>query len=960
MQNHNVKLKRTFLSLFGCSFSFLALSFAFLPLAVHAQDITTDLVGHWKFDETSGTSASDSSGSNNTGTLTNGPTWTTGKIGQALEFDGVDDYVRVGDGTLLQNMSLASISAWIYPQSFNGQSRVKIYSKDNAGSGNFLVFWLENFNVTNGLAFNRQYSISSLSAISPANVINLNQWNHVAVVWDGGSARSNVTFYVNGVRQPINTGVGADGSGALSDDSGYTVSIGSNANGSEHWYDGQIDEVRVYNRALSTSDIQALYAYTGGPPDTQAPTTPTNLTASAISSSQINLSWTASTDNIGVTGYRVYRGGTQVASPSTTSYSDTGLSPSTTYSYTVAAVDAAGNVSAQSTSAQAVTQAPPPPDTTAPTQPTNFQATVISSSQINLSWTASTDNVGVTGYRVERCQGSACTTFTQIATPSTNSYNDTGLTANTTYRYQVRAADAANNLSSYSSIVSATTQAQGTGQTLILDTFESGAIRIINPSETNPGYRDLWSQYQTRCSSTTQLQCLGTMSVSSSVVHDGAYALKDHVTQGNAYVLFYTYSNANGGWGWMHDFLASGTWTPNKYNRMRFWVKVPPGITKAPVGRANVQLGTFVRSLSAGDWDGHETGGGHWYHLFNIPYTGEWHQIILDTHPHHQRGAPGFTEWGDQLHVTGESNWNYFDAMTDFYLDFYNNGYVLPSVPQDFYFDGFEIYQANANENIDQIYSLNGVYTPSTNTVYVGWSTRKDQSVNYDVRYSFQDVYQAGWAAAIPAPGGTSLPSPGDAYNGMEYQTTGINVAGQSTLYIAIKPQNSSLFRQIEISLTSGTPPPSDTTPPTISLTTPSSGSTVSGSSVTVSATASDNIGVSGVQFLLDGTNLQSEDTTSPYSILWNTTTTTNGSHTLTARARDAAGNTTTSNGVTVTVDNGPLVGDLNQDRTVNGADWTIMAGVWFTNDATADINSDGIVNSIDFSLMNANWGRTI
>jgi len=80
MQNHNTKLKRTFLSLFSCCF-------AFLPLAVHAQDITTGMVGHWKFDEGSGTSAVDSSGNNNTGTLTNGPTWTTGKIGGGLSFE---------------------------------------------------------------------------------------------------------------------------------------------------------------------------------------------------------------------------------------------------------------------------------------------------------------------------------------------------------------------------------------------------------------------------------------------------------------------------------------------------------------------------------------------------------------------------------------------------------------------------------------------------------------------------------------------------------------------------------------------------------------------------------------------------------------------------------------------------------------------------------------------------------
>ncbi|MEK7201553.1 MAG: Ig-like domain-containing protein, partial [Patescibacteria group bacterium] len=97
---------------------------------------------------------------------------------------------------------------------------------------------------------------------------------------------------------------------------------------------------------------------------------------------------------------------------------------------------------------------------------------------------------------------------------------------------------------------------------------------------------------------------------------------------------------------------------------------------------------------------------------------------------------------------------------------------------------------------------------------------------------------------------------------------------------------------------------PGDITSPTTSLTAPTSGSTVSGSSVSVSANASDNIGVSGVQFLLDGANLQTEDTTSPYSITWNTTITTNGSHTITARARDAAGNTTTSSSVTITVNN--------------------------------------------------------
>ena len=97
-------------------------------------------------------------------------------------------------------------------------------------------------------------------------------------------------------------------------------------------------------------------------------------------------------------------------------------------------------------------------------------------------------------------------------------------------------------------------------------------------------------------------------------------------------------------------------------------------------------------------------------------------------------------------------------------------------------------------------------------------------------------------------------------------------------------------------------PPPADTTAPTVTLTAPSAG-TVSGT-VTVSASASDNVGVTGVQFRLQGANLGPDDTTNPYSTSWDTTTVANGSYTLTAIARDAAGNTKTAAPLTVTVSN--------------------------------------------------------
>lgn len=99
-----------------------------------------------------------------------------------------------------------------------------------------------------------------------------------------------------------------------------------------------------------------------------------------------------------------------------------------------------------------------PPDTTPPTDPASLAATPISDTRIDLAWTASTDNVAVTGYRIERCVGAGCGNFTEFTITPSNSYsNTTGLTGSTTYRYRVRAMDGAGNNSGYSNISSATT-----------------------------------------------------------------------------------------------------------------------------------------------------------------------------------------------------------------------------------------------------------------------------------------------------------------------------------------------------------------------------------------------------------------------------------------------------------------------------------------------------------------------
>ena len=147
--------------------------------------------------------------------------------------------------------------------------------------------------------------------------------------------------------------------------------------------------------------------------------------------------WTAATDNVGVTGYRVERcqgaGCTtfaQVGTPTGTSFSDTGLSGGDELQLSGAGGGCGGEPGGIFGRSRPRRRRPRR-DTTAPTAPANLAATAASTSQVNLSWTAATDNVGVTGYRVERCQGVGCTTFAQVGTPTGTTFSDTGLSAST-------------------------------------------------------------------------------------------------------------------------------------------------------------------------------------------------------------------------------------------------------------------------------------------------------------------------------------------------------------------------------------------------------------------------------------------------------------------------------------------------------------------------------------------------
>jgi chitodextrinase len=213
-------------------------------------------------------------------------------------------------------------------------------------------------------------------------------------------------------------------------------------------------QVKAYDMAGNVGS-SSLVTVTVNNPDISAPSTPTNLTATAASATQVNLSWIASTDNVGVSGYYVQRDGMVIATVNgKTTYTDSSASPNSTYSYSVVAFDTAGNASQTSNTATVTTGSLP--DTTAPTAPTNLTATAASATQVNLSWAASTDagGSGLQYYIVKR-------DGTQIGTvpAGITTYGDATVASSTTYTYTVVAMDGSGNSSGSSNQAIVTTPA---------------------------------------------------------------------------------------------------------------------------------------------------------------------------------------------------------------------------------------------------------------------------------------------------------------------------------------------------------------------------------------------------------------------------------------------------------------------------------------------------------------------
>jgi len=218
--------------------------------AAFAQPPVEGLIAHWSFDEGSGTTAQDSAG-NNTGTLYNGPSWVTGRAGYALSLDGINDYVEINDNNDLDlTGGEFTLSAWIYPESYGGglNGRIIDHGGGSEGSGGWSLL-VNDYQNSSNLRLSTKDENTWNHIYSNINSIGLNTWQHVAVTMGSGT----VTFYVNGQIAGQASDVPAP------TDRNSPVRIGMRATDVLRAFTGVIDDVRMYDRALSYQEIINLY-----------------------------------------------------------------------------------------------------------------------------------------------------------------------------------------------------------------------------------------------------------------------------------------------------------------------------------------------------------------------------------------------------------------------------------------------------------------------------------------------------------------------------------------------------------------------------------------------------------------------------------------------------------------------------------------------------------------------------
>jgi hypothetical protein len=526
-------------------------------------------------------------------------------------------------------------------------------------------------------------------------------------------------------------------------------------------------------------------------------------------------------------------------------------------------------------------------DTTPPSVPTNLSASAISSSQINLSWTASTDNVGVAGYKIFR-NGS------QVGTSATNSYNDTGLAASTNYTYTVSAYDAAGNNSAQSASANATTQSGGTsgGGSATLENWGDSPVAT-------------WSDASGGSSGTNVVTTTANIHAAGDLVAIAAWCINTSFTGGctpaNPAVTLGSQtavrtsvagiSDPNGsGQGWIYYVLSAAAAGPQL-------------LTFKTVENVQLQVSYLDFSPSSGatfshDIDsvaGYYSGSGNTGNEYNFtsptitPTAGDLLVNFTMTEGH--MVTPIGSPWSAVPTPPGwpGSGSQFLQNSVDAFV------YDLSAPAGTTANNLWELHDSNSLQGLITSFKISSgggggntapsisSFTASPSSITTGQSTLLSWSVS-------------------------GTPAPTLSINNGVGTVTGTSKSvspSQTTTYI-LTATNSAGTATANTTVTVGN---SDITPPTASIASPANNSTVSGT-ISVSGTASDNVAVSSVAVSVDGGTYQSAQGTTSWNYSLNTASLSNGTHTITAQATDSSGNLGTSATITVTVNNQTVGGD--------------------------------------------------
>ncbi|MEO7175102.1 MAG: LamG-like jellyroll fold domain-containing protein [Saprospiraceae bacterium] len=305
------------------------------------------------------------------------------RANKAFAFDGISDEITASNSPQ-QNSNHNTVSFWINVKNLPATGEAFILS--NGG-------WQERWKISlpsHGKPVWTTNNVGGISDMDSGVPLVPGSWTHVVMTHDG----ANDKIFFNGVKQAEKAVTGNMNSTTHPLGMGYNPVDGGN------WFDGSLDEVQLYNIALTDAEVAALYIEQSTAPvetDIEAPDAPLNLSAS-VNFTTVTLSWWPSTDNVAVVGYNVYMNGNKVGTTSETSLTLSSLQALTEFTFAVSAVDEAGNESEWST-LKVTTGDEETPDVTPPTAPGNLSG-ITGSYSVLLTWEASTDDRFLQGYVV--------------------------------------------------------------------------------------------------------------------------------------------------------------------------------------------------------------------------------------------------------------------------------------------------------------------------------------------------------------------------------------------------------------------------------------------------------------------------------------------------------------------------------------------------------------------------------